>query len=177
MVYQPAHRHALHPGTDQRNALADKKEPVIPGSQGSENTLQAAITAGLVFILNPHCIFSFTPKIWQHIGKPASAYTDLSRVWRRLDIIKDIATQLHISHEPELTEIIRISCAMTRRPIVGGNTIELLRNGEQAYPAMLAAIDKAQTSLFLSTYIFETNKTPFGAGKKSPGRFYHGALG
>jgi len=60
---------------------------------------------------------------------------------------------------PELSEIIKISCAVTRRPIVGGNTIELLRNGEEAYPAMLAAIDAAQTSLFLSTYIFETNQT------------------
>jgi cardiolipin synthase len=60
---------------------------------------------------------------------------------------------------PELSEIIRISCAVTRRPIVGGNTVDILCNGEQAYPAMLAAIDIAQTSLFLSTYIFETNKT------------------
>jgi cardiolipin synthase A/B len=62
-----------------------------------------------------------------------------------------------VSHE--LSEIVRISCAVTRRPIVGGNTIKLLENGEQAYPAMLDAIKNSRHSLFLSTYIFETNKT------------------
>jgi cardiolipin synthase len=61
--------------------------------------------------------------------------------------------------QPELYEIVKISRAVTRWPIVGGNTVELLRNGEQAYPAMLAAIDRAETSLFLSTFIFSTDKT------------------
>ncbi len=58
---------------------------------------------------------------------------------------------------PQLLEIVRISSAVTRCPIVGGNTIELLHNGEQAYPAMLEAIERARSSLFLSTYIFETD--------------------
>lgn len=60
---------------------------------------------------------------------------------------------------PELLQILRISRAVTRRPLVGGNTIKLLKNGEQAYPAMMEAINNSQYSLFLSTYIFETNKT------------------
>jgi len=60
---------------------------------------------------------------------------------------------------PELSEIIKISSAVTRRPLVSGNTIKLLKNGEQAYPAMLDAIKNSQHSLFLSTYIFETNRT------------------
>ena len=64
-----------------------------------------------------------------------------------------------IGVEPQLWEIVRISSAVTRLPIVGGNTVELLQNGEQAYPAMLESIDQAKTSLFLSTYLFETNKT------------------
>ena len=59
----------------------------------------------------------------------------------------------------EFFEITRISCAVTRLPLVGGNAIELLQNGEQAFPAMLEAIERSQHSLFLSTYIFETNKT------------------
>jgi cardiolipin synthase A/B len=61
--------------------------------------------------------------------------------------------------QPELYEIVKISRAVTRWPIVGGNTVELLRNGEQAYPAMLTAIDQAETSLFLSTFIFGTDTT------------------
>jgi len=55
--------------------------------------------------------------------------------------------------------IARISDAVTRRPLVGGNRIELLHNGEQVYPAMLEAIEGARRSMFLSTYIFETNDT------------------
>lgn len=40
-------------------------------------------------------------------------------------------------------------------PAVGGNLVTLLRNGDVAYPAMLAAIDGAQHSVLLSTYIFK----------------------
>lgn len=60
---------------------------------------------------------------------------------------------------PELSQILRMSHAVTRRPLVGGNTVTLLKNGEQAYPAMLDTIKNSQHSLFLSTYIFETNQT------------------
>ncbi len=60
---------------------------------------------------------------------------------------------------PEFSEIMRISCAVTRRPLVSGNAVELLENGEQAFPAMLEAIEGSRHSLFLSTYIFETNQT------------------
>jgi len=61
---------------------------------------------------------------------------------------------------PEAVKTIaRISDAVTRRPLVGGNRIEPLHNGEQAYPAMLEAIDHAERTVFLSTYIFETNDT------------------
>ncbi|HEX6995073.1 MAG TPA: phospholipase D-like domain-containing protein [Gammaproteobacteria bacterium] len=41
-------------------------------------------------------------------------------------------------------------------PLVGGNRVDALRNGEDAYPAMLAAIRGAERSIRLSTYIFGT---------------------
>ena len=56
----------------------------------------------------------------------------------------------------EYRELARISDAVTRRPLLTGNHVELLHNGETAYPAMLEAIDGAQDSVFLSTYIFDT---------------------
>lgn len=59
----------------------------------------------------------------------------------------------------ELVELDRISHAVTGQPLTGGNTIELLCNGEEAYPAMLAAIDGAEHRVLLATYIFETNAT------------------
>lgn len=39
-----------------------------------------------------------------------------------------------------------------------GNAIDVLENGDEAYPAMIAAIDGAKTSLALSTYIFNNDK-------------------
>jgi len=56
-------------------------------------------------------------------------------------------------------ELVHISDIITNRPLVGGNRIEVLHNGEAAYPAMLAVIDNARQSLCLATYIFETNDT------------------
>jgi cardiolipin synthase len=43
--------------------------------------------------------------------------------------------------------------AITGRPIAPGNAIRILRNGDAAYPAMLAAIAQAARSIALSTYI------------------------
>ncbi|WP_374372576.1 cardiolipin synthase [Dongia sp.] len=46
---------------------------------------------------------------------------------------------------------------LTNRSLPTGNKVELLRDGEEAYPAMLAAIDKAAISIALSSYIFEAD--------------------
>ena len=35
-----------------------------------------------------------------------------------------------------------------------GNTIELLRNGAEFFPALIAAIDAAEGEVWLETYIF-----------------------
>lgn len=56
-------------------------------------------------------------------------------------------------------KIARISDTVTRRPLVAGNRIDLLRNGEEAYPAMLEAIEEAGRYVYLSTYILESNQT------------------
>ena len=49
--------------------------------------------------------------------------------------------------------------AITNRPLLHGNHLELLKNGEEAYPAMLAAIDAARHMVCLSTYIFKGDQT------------------
>lgn len=43
-------------------------------------------------------------------------------------------------------------------PVVPGNAVDVLRNGEKAYPPMLEAIEKARRFVYLTTYIFETNR-------------------
>jgi len=59
----------------------------------------------------------------------------------------------------EFSELAGISNAVSKFDLVGGNSVEILHNGERAYPAMLREIDAARRRVFLSTYIFETNRT------------------
>ncbi|MCZ6755537.1 MAG: phospholipase D-like domain-containing protein [Gemmatimonadetes bacterium] len=44
---------------------------------------------------------------------------------------------------------------ITRQPLTDGNSIEPLVNGEEAYPAMLEAIDSASVSIAMMSYIFD----------------------
>lgn len=55
--------------------------------------------------------------------------------------------------------LLSLSDAVTRRPLVPGNRVELLHNGEAAYPAMLEAIARARVSVHLSSYIFDSDRT------------------
>jgi cardiolipin synthase len=52
---------------------------------------------------------------------------------------------------------VRIGDALTQRRLEPGNTIEPLQNGELAFPKMLAAIAEARESVWLATYIFQTD--------------------
>jgi len=56
-------------------------------------------------------------------------------------------------------DIARISDAVTKLPLLSGNRIEILHNGEEVFPAMLEAIRNAGESIYLITYIFETNRS------------------
>ncbi len=56
-----------------------------------------------------------------------------------------------------LERLAELGRRVTGGPLVGGNRITPLTGGEQAYPAMLAAIDQASHSVRLATYIFEGN--------------------
>ena len=60
---------------------------------------------------------------------------------------------------PPLDEIVRMSDAVNRRPLIAGNLIAPLVNGEKAYGSMTSAIEQAEKYVYLSTYIFETRET------------------
>ena len=55
-------------------------------------------------------------------------------------------------------DIARVSDSVTRRPLIAGNHVEPLENGEQAYPAMLEEIDRARDTVYLCTYIFQADE-------------------
>jgi cardiolipin synthase A/B len=52
--------------------------------------------------------------------------------------------------------------AVTRvvsRPLTSGNHVQPLVNGDEAFPAMLAAIESAKTSISLTSYIFDNDES------------------
>jgi len=67
--------------------------------------------------------------------------------------------------EPERLEaehlrlLARVVNRVAERPLTAGNQIGVLVNGDRAYPAMLAAIEKATTSVSLCTYIFDNDRS------------------
>jgi cardiolipin synthase len=52
---------------------------------------------------------------------------------------------------------VRIGDALTQRPLATDNGLQILHDGEEAFPLMLQAIDNAKESVWLATYIFQTD--------------------
>lgn len=69
---------------------------------------------------------------------------------------------------PAYVELAALGERVSAQPLLDGNRIEPLHNGEEAYPAMLAAIDRARHRVLLATYIFDVDDT---------GRAFADALG
>jgi cardiolipin synthase len=77
------------------------------------------------------------------------------------------APQLHkaaaklANHHPEMADslraLLKTSQRVTGRPLLGGNHVEPLFNGEETFPAMIEAIDRAERYVYLCTYIFDTD--------------------
>jgi cardiolipin synthase len=56
-----------------------------------------------------------------------------------------------------LAPVARVGRALSGRPLLAGNAVHMLVNGEEAFPAMLEAIDGARRSVALLSYIFEND--------------------
>lgn len=57
-----------------------------------------------------------------------------------------------------LLQIAKTLGFVSGKPLLRGNKIDILRNGEEAYPAMLTAIGNAKISISLQTYIFDSDR-------------------
>lgn len=55
-----------------------------------------------------------------------------------------------------LAQLARLVSRVVDRPLLGGNQFKPLIKGDEAYPAMLAAIARAERSIAFSTYIFDS---------------------
>ncbi|MCC6507562.1 MAG: cardiolipin synthase [Pirellulaceae bacterium] len=56
---------------------------------------------------------------------------------------------------PSLRDLNRLGETISGLPLTAGNAVQVLVNGDEAYPAMLSAIDQAQRTITLATYIFD----------------------
>ena len=53
----------------------------------------------------------------------------------------------------------RLLDSLTTNPMVTQNAVQVLHNGDEAYPAMLAAVDQAEHSVALTSYIFRSDQS------------------
>ena len=70
----------------------------------------------------------------------------------------DVADMESLPETDEALTLARTGKKLTGAPLCGGNSIRPLHNGDQAYPAMLEAIEAAKSHVFLATYIFNSGK-------------------
>jgi len=57
-----------------------------------------------------------------------------------------------------LNRLVPLGDRVTERPLLAGNRVDALVDGDQAYPEMLAAIEGATASVTLMSYIFDSGK-------------------
>ena len=66
---------------------------------------------------------------------------------------------LHLpGHSGHLMMLARVVCGVVDRPLLAGNMVEPLVNGDEAYPAMIEAIGQARSSITFITYIFDRDE-------------------
>ncbi len=76
------------------------------------------------------------------------------RIW----VDEDAETAMRLA-DGERRRFERCGQRITPLPMVGGNRIETLHNGENAYPRMLDDIANAKQRVWLAVYIFDTDET------------------
>ncbi len=60
--------------------------------------------------------------------------------------------------QPSLRDLMRLGERITGLPLTEGNAVQPLINGDEAYPEMIKAIDGAQRSITMATYIFDRDR-------------------
>lgn len=59
---------------------------------------------------------------------------------------------------PELAGLAQVGYALTKLPLPPGNLVQTLVDGDEAYPAMLKAIENSQRSVGLVSYLFDNDR-------------------
>lgn len=68
-----------------------------------------------------------------------------------------LAEEVYLQY-PNIAGLVRAGTALSTKPLLPGNKVTCLTNGDAAFPAMLAAIDEAKHSVGLLSYIFDSDR-------------------
>ncbi|MEO8181399.1 MAG: phospholipase D-like domain-containing protein [Deltaproteobacteria bacterium] len=115
---------------------------------------------------------SWTGLIWlvPYFGAMLYLLLGINRVQRRAHRLRAGTTRYRAGAPPEATATKRLLAAdlpshavqlatfvksVTTRPLLDGNRVVALENGDEAYPVMLEAIESAEHSVWLMSYIFD----------------------
>jgi cardiolipin synthase len=98
------------------------------------------------------------------LGSVLYLFLGINRVRRRAISLRSHAlaspapqVRLPTGRNDHLAQLDRAGQRITGRPTTGGNAIAMLRHGDEAYPSMIAAINGAQCSVALASYIFRAD--------------------
>jgi cardiolipin synthase len=108
------------------------------------------------------------------VGTTLYVFLGINRIQRRAKVLKSGATDFSVpldqaprspadldrelgSDRARLIELARVVGNVTQRPLLVGNRVDRLVDGDEAYPAMLEAIQSARRSISLVSYIFEAS--------------------
>jgi cardiolipin synthase len=131
-----------------------------------DDTRAAAAWVGLIWLL-------------PFVGAILYVFLGINRIQRRAKVLKSGATHFSVpldqaprspadldrelgSERARLIELARVVGNVTQRPLLVGNRVDRLVDGDEAYPAMVEAIQSAQRSISFMSYIFEAR----GVGEK-----------
>ncbi len=96
------------------------------------------------------------------IQRKASAFSGKhARQYHRYDDVSCSKKNLHNILTPansHLTTLNRVVSKITHRPLLCGNHLTPLKNGDEAYPVMINAINTARKTITLATYIFSRDR-------------------
>jgi cardiolipin synthase A/B len=79
--------------------------------------------------------------------------------WRLAPEASDELVEARGDDYRHLGPLARLGNRVAERPLLPGNSVEILKTGDEAYPAMIDAIDSATRSVSLATYIFDYDRS------------------
>lgn len=138
-------------------------------------SLAVLFATGLALVLSAHAVIvKREPRaavLWLVViwlvpfgGSVIYLLLGINRIQRRAGILRRPPLQTPAANAASLqphtahAQLATLTGRITSQPLLAGNQVRVLVNGEAAYPAMLAAIDAAEHSIGLATYIFGNDR-------------------